>query len=83
MTNFTGHVHWKVEASKLIGRTIVDVRYMSPDEKSGIGWDQSPAILVLDSGDLIYPSSDDEGNGGGALFGNGPALGDGFTLPQD
>ena len=83
MENFKGHASFKAEATKLIGRTIVDVRYMDAGERKAMMWDsRTPPVLVLDSGDLIYPARDDEGNGGGALFGCGPNLGKSFALPQ-
>lgn len=74
--------HWTKEARKhLVGRRITEVRYLSVDESNALGWDGSRAIvLVLDNGALFFPSSDDEGNGPGALFGQG-ADGSEITLP--
>ena len=61
--------HWTKEASKLLlNKTIVDVRYMTDEEQSMMYWDFKPVVLILDDGTAIYPSSDDEGNGAGALF---------------
>ena len=54
----------------LKGRTIKDVRYMELDEASGLGWHSRALVIELDNGTLLYPSSDDEGNDAGALFGN-------------
>ncbi len=58
----------------LAGRTIVAVRKMRAAEAKREGWDLrwahgAPPVLVLDDGQVIYPSADDEGNGPGALFG--------------
>jgi hypothetical protein len=62
------------ELPTLEGRTIVAVRKMRPAEAKREGWDLrwahgAPPVLVLDDGQVIYPSQDDEGNGPGALFG--------------
>lgn len=56
----------------LIGRKIVDVRPMTAFEQNQEGWEtrhKATRVLVLDNGDKIYPSSDDEGNDAGTLFG--------------
>lgn len=58
-------------AKKLLqGRTITDVRYLSTEEAKELMWDKKCIVLHLDDGNLIYPSMDDEGNNGGALFTN-------------
>lgn len=60
---------WTDDASKLlVGRTIVGVRYMTDDECNDMDWYSRPVVLILDNGLQIYPSRDDEGNDGGALF---------------
>jgi hypothetical protein len=60
---------WAKKAhDQLIGRKIVAVRYMGDDEAKEFGWYQRPVVIQLDDGNLIYPSADDEGNNGGALF---------------
>ena len=59
--------------SDIIGQKIVGVRKMTEREREGEGWSDDPQptfALVLENGTLLYPSSDEEGNGGGALFGN-------------
>ena len=55
----------------LVGRKIVGVRTLTAQEMAEEGWgDDDPALaLVLDDGELIYPSRDPEGNGPGVLFG--------------
>ena len=61
--------HWLKEAKEqLLNRKIVMVRYMTKDEMEGLGWYNRPVVMVLDDGNIIYPSADDEGNNGGALF---------------
>jgi hypothetical protein len=63
--------YWTEVASKqLLGRKIVGVRYMSLEEMEACGWSERPIVFQLDDGNLIYPSMDDEGNGGGSLFTN-------------
>jgi|SaaInlV_100m_DNA_2_1039680.scaffolds.fasta_scaffold27136_3 hypothetical protein len=57
-------------ADKLFGRRIVHVRYMGETEAEDQGFHHRPIVIHLDNGTLIYPSRDDEGNDGGALFGN-------------
>ena len=56
----------------IIGRKIVDVIALSKDIVEAEGWENSPYScigLLLDDGNIIYPSQDEEGNGPGALFG--------------
>lgn len=67
MTDYSRH--WIEDASKLlVGRTIVGVRYMTDKECTDMDWMQKSIVLILDNGLQIYPSRDDEGNDGGALF---------------
>jgi len=57
---------------KLIGRKIVDVINLNKQIVEDEGWGDSPYPcigLLLDDGNIIYPSQDSEGNGPGALFG--------------
>ncbi len=62
---------WTDSAGKrLIGKRIVSVEYMTSKEINNLGWYKRPIILQLDDGNIIYPSMDDEGNNGGALFTN-------------
>jgi hypothetical protein len=63
--------YWlQIAKDQLLGRTITEVRYMSQEEMEGMGWSHRPVIMVLDDGNAIYPSADDEGNDGGSLFTN-------------
>ena len=55
-------------ADFLKGKTIAEVRYMSPDECAGMMWHHRPIVIIFTDGRHIYPSMDDEGNDGGALF---------------
>ena len=51
-----------------LGRTIVKAEYMSREEADDFGWDSRPLCLQLDNGLWVYPSRDDEGNDGGAMW---------------
>ena len=67
MTNWTEH--WQDEAKNLLlNRKIIKVEYLSNEEASDMGWYSRPVALLLDNGVWIFPSADDEGNNGGALF---------------
>jgi hypothetical protein len=62
---------WTKEAqTQLLGRRIVKVRYMKPSEAEMLGWHFRPVVLQLDDGNLVFPSSDDEGNEPGSFFTN-------------
>jgi len=54
--------------SKFVGKKIVGARYMSEKEADDMGWSKRPVVLQLSDGTLFYPSMDDEGNDGGAMF---------------
>ena len=60
------------DLSNLEGLTIKKVRWMTKAELKAEGWDYSPqkvVCLVLSNGTKIFPSADEEGNNGGAIFG--------------
>ncbi len=60
---------WTEKAKKaLLGKKIINVRYMSKEESAGIGWHRRSIVIELDDNTLIFPSMDDEGNDAGALF---------------
>lgn len=60
---------WIAYAKKhLVGRRITSVRYMTDEEAEG-SWSARPVVFQLDDGSIFFPSADDEGNNGGALFG--------------
>ena len=53
----------------VVGQKIVKVRPMTNEEKDYEGWYRGTIIIELDNGVLLYPSSDEEGNDTGAMFG--------------
>lgn len=57
-----------VAREQLLGKKIVAVRYMKPEEAERMGWNSRPVILMLEDETVIYAAADDEGNDGGALF---------------
>lgn len=60
---------WTEKANDLLlNRKIVKVRYMTPKEMNDMGWYNRPVAFLLDNGVWVFPSADDEGNNGGALF---------------
>lgn len=72
---------WIDDANKhLLGRTITSIRYLSEQEAEEFDWLSRPVVLQLNDGTVIYPGGDDEGNTGGALFGQSPD-GEPWTLP--
>lgn len=68
----------------LIGLKLVSIRPMTAKEKDSQGWEGNTAtsVLVFEDGSLIYPSSDDEGNGAGTLYGQNKK-GDFFYVYSD
>jgi hypothetical protein len=64
-------LRWEDTASRLlVGRTITRVRYLTRGELAVKGWNNACVVLELDDGTILFPSMDDEGNNGGALFTN-------------
>jgi uncharacterized protein YaeQ len=58
----------KKAESVLLNRKIVNVRYMDDEEMEMVGFtSHRPLVLQLDDKTIFYPSSDDEGNDGGAI----------------
>jgi len=53
----------------LKGKTVELARYMTKEEADNMGWYHRPVVLQFTDGTVLYPSSDDEGNNAGALFG--------------
>ena len=73
MKNLSSHQksvnYWTdIAKSQLLNRTIVEVRYLCDEEMVDLGWDEKCVVMILDDGNIILPSRDDEGNGAGALF---------------
>jgi hypothetical protein len=62
------HNKYRTRFTHLIGRKIVNVRHLNPEECESFGWYKSPLALWLDDGTILIPQSDDEGNDGGAML---------------
>jgi hypothetical protein len=61
--------YWnKTARTALLGKTVTAVRYMTRKEADELGFYSLPVVITFNDGTEIYPSSDDEGNDGGALF---------------
>ena len=59
---------WEEKISKqLVGRKIVEVRWMTKEEADESYWDHQPVLLILDDGTALCPMSDDEGNSAGSI----------------
>tara|TARA_Y100000114_G_C11581390_1_gene241222 strand:+ start:262 stop:513 length:252 start_codon:yes stop_codon:yes gene_type:complete len=65
---------------RLVGKKITRVRYLTHEEAEHMDWYSRPLVLELSDGSLILPSCDDEGNNGGALFGQSKDFKD-WTFP--
>jgi hypothetical protein len=60
---------WNEVAQKLLlGKKIVNVRYLSKEEMDDMGWYVRTVAFQTEDGLWFFPSRDDEGNDGGALF---------------
>lgn len=60
---------WNDRCSKeLVGKTIKEVRYLHDYEVENLGWSRSVLVIIFNDDSYIFPSMDDEGNDGGALF---------------
>lgn len=60
---------YRAECAAIIGRTVIDVRAMYPEEMELFDWYGQPGcVLILDDGGLVIPMRDEEGNGAGALM---------------
>ena len=59
---------WTDRFKFLVGCKIIKVDYMSNEECEDLGWNKRPIQIHLDSGAVLSPQADDEGNDGGALF---------------
>ena len=58
----------KICQKHLIGKRIIQVRYMNQKELDDLGWEQTPLVIFFNDGSYMFPSQDDEGNDGGSLF---------------
>ena len=70
-----------VARERLLGRRIVEVRYLQPDECNRLMWGQTSVAIVLDNGTMVYAVRDAEGNDAGALHGLTKS-GEQFVLPE-
>ncbi|MAN64659.1 MAG: hypothetical protein CMI60_22230 [Parvibaculum sp.] len=61
------HNKYRVNFTHLIGRKIINVRHLNPEECDNFKWHSSPLALFLDDSTCLIPQSDDEGNNGGAM----------------
>jgi hypothetical protein len=62
---------WEVTAKEvLLGKKIIEVRYLNDEEMKMMGWYKRPICFFLDNGTSCILSMDDEGNDGGSLFYN-------------
>jgi hypothetical protein len=57
-------------SDQLVGRKIVKIEYCSEKEMEYQGWHNQPVQIKLDNGIWLTPTSDDEGNNGGAIHTN-------------
>lgn len=63
--------YYAKEASVLVGKKVVKVRPLMPEEITDFGWDDynsdSAIVIIFDDGTAIIPMQDAEGNGSGVL----------------
>ena len=61
--------YWdEVAKGLLLNKKIVNVRYLTNKEAEDLGWYERVVAFQTEDGLWFFPSRDDEGNGGGALF---------------
>ena len=61
--------YYRGDFAGLLGRKIVDIRAMYPEEMELFMWHGEPGCVVqLDDGGLFIPMQDPEGNGPGHLM---------------
>lgn len=61
--------YYRKEYAALIGRKVIDMRAMYPEEMELFMWHGEPGcVLILDDGGLVIPMADEEGNGPGQLM---------------
>ena len=67
MKNLTNR--WNKQAKKvLLGKKIVQVKYVDTKEANSYMWNNRPISFTLDDGTRLIVQMDDEGNDGGALW---------------
>lgn len=52
----------------LVGKKIESVRYMTEQEREGMGWYKRPLVIRFTDGSFLLSQKDDEGNDGGAMY---------------
>ena len=67
-----------ISAKHLVGKKVVEVRYIDNKEKQYWHWYNKALIIIFDDGSWIMPMSDDEGNDAGAIATSFPEL---LTIP--
>lgn len=61
--------YWEdIAKGLLLNKRIVRVRYLTKQESEDMGWYERSIAFQTHDGLWFFPSRDDEGNGGGALF---------------
>jgi hypothetical protein len=67
----TARDYWAKQASVLVGKKVVGVRPMAPQEIEDFGWEDfnsdTAIVIIFDDGTVIVPMRDEEGNGAGVL----------------
>ena len=62
---------WQKRIEKhLLGKSIIKIEYCSEELADEQGWHCQPIQILLDNGTWLTPTSDDEGNNGGAIHTN-------------
>lgn len=64
----------------LKGKVVQSVRYLTEKEVESLGWYSKVLVIQFTDGTIVFPSKDDEGNDGGALFGQS-SKGEELTFP--
>lgn len=57
----------KVMTTKLKGKTIQAVEYLTDEEMEGNGWYKRPPVIVFTDGSWMVAQMDGEGNDGGVI----------------
>ena len=71
MTNEELSKSWQTRIEKyLLGKSIIKVEYMSEKDADEKGWSKRPIQILLNNGNWLTITSDDEGNEGGAIHTN-------------
>ena len=63
----TEQEHTEIAKDLLVGKTIIDIVYLSKFNCEQSLWSKRPIMIIFDDDSTVIPMSDDEGNDGGAL----------------